>query len=113
MTRVLFHLVQKAKVEHFMPVSLKRQHLLPIILAQWHGSISNDCGITRHVSLDMFFSPLDEDWFPLSNEMSCLHFWAGTRLALPQRKNQTQGLAVSILKVRGTGLSSSTAYIYH
>lgn len=42
-----------------------------------------------------FFPPHNENWFPLSNEMSCLHFWAGTQLALPQRKNQTQS---------GTGL---------
>lgn len=42
----------------------------------------------------VFFPPHNEDKFPLSNEMSCLHFWAGTKLPLPQRKNQTQGLAV-------------------
>lgn len=38
--------------------SEKAVNLLPIILAQWHGSISNDFRITRHVSLTMlFFSP--------------------------------------------------------
>lgn len=49
MAGVLFHIVQKAKVEHFMPVS-REKGSINCILAQWQGSISNDFGIIRHVS---------------------------------------------------------------
>lgn len=44
------------------------------ILAQWQGSLSNDFKIQRHVSPVLCFFPHNEDWFPLSKEMSCLHF---------------------------------------
>lgn len=86
------------------------------ILARWQGSVSNDFGITRHVSPAVLLSPPPPSlimWIGFPWAMRCpvsifglvLCWWLYRRVTTKHRTD------CSILKVRGTGLSSSTAYI--
>lgn len=90
MMQGLFHVVQT----HFMPYSLKKA----AFIAFCHSSISNDSRMQGMLLQQCCFSPHNENWFPLSNKMSCLHFWATTQLAKSQRKSQTQGTGCSFFK---------------